>query len=137
MPTKMTFLSTDGKSRLEIESHDDGQGYSAFAVEATVDVGHGRFSAWNGDVQWLNLDRFAAALEQFATDRTSIPELEGTYDSRVGLSARGHTIFLEFAVGDAFCGEKTHDYLFAGSFELDRECLPGVLSTVRSLVTRA
>jgi len=132
---EIRITSKDGGSWLSIQRSDDGEGYSGYLLEASVEIGHGRFSATNIDVQLLDPGAFAKALGRFVTDRDLRPELEGTYESRLRLVGGGGKVFVEFAVGDAFCADRTHEYLFSGSFDLDPSCLPELARAFESLMS--
>lgn len=118
----MKIFSSDTRSWLRIERTKTGE-YVGFEVEARIDVGHGRFHVQNDDVQWLNVADFAAELETFVLNRSVSPRLEGTYDSFLKIRAFSNLVNMEFAIGDTFCGNRTHEYLFEGSFEIDQETL--------------
>ena len=118
----MKIFSANSESWLRIERVTSGD-YAGFEVETRIDIGHGRFAAHNDDLQWLNLPEFAAQLDSFVQDRNSCPRLTGTYDSFLELQANARTVHLVFAIGDAFCGARTHEYLLTGSFEITEETL--------------
>ena len=118
----MKLFSNHNDTWLRIE-RNVAEDHDSFAFEASVNLGHGRFHAQNDDLFWLNLAEFESELEAFARDRTGAPNLEGTYGSYLRLKAASKLVIVGFAIGDAFCGSKTHDYLFEGSFEIDKESL--------------
>ena len=129
----MKIYSIDRKSWISILPKKDEAGYSSFSVEAFVEIGHGRFEARNSDIQWLNLVAFAKDLSQFVENRSIRPKLEGTYDTVVYLSGNASVVHLEFAIGDAYYGNKTHTYLLKGSFELDQEYLLEMVQSFESM----
>lgn len=127
----MKIVSVDSNTWVSVERHEDPGGYASFAVEAQVDIGHGQFRAWNADVQFLNLGNFTAELDRFVLDRRLVPRLEGTYDTFLAFCASGTAVYLDFRVGDAFCGRKTVDFRLAGAFEIDPGCLTAIGEELR------
>ena len=130
----MKILSSENKSYFQIKRTSD-EGYSGFDVEVLVDIGHGQFRAQNQDLQWLNIPEFTAQLDGFINDRRLIPRLEGTYDSFLEFSESVNVVVVAFAVGDAFCGNKTHEFLLRGSFEISQDMLIAVAQEFGSLQT--
>lgn len=97
--------------------------YTAVSVEVQIDIGHGTFNSKNIDIHFLNLGVFASELDHFITDRSILPQLNGTYDSFIEISGSVSHVFIKFCIGDSDCGAKTHQYSLSGSFEIDQEHL--------------
>ncbi len=118
----MKLFSNNRNAWLRID-RNVSEDHESFQVEVSVDLGHGRFHVQNDDLFWLNAGEFEAELKAFILDQTIVPHLEGTYGSFVRLKANSKCVIVEFAIGNAFCASKTHDYLFEGSFEIDQQAL--------------
>ena len=71
------------------------------------------------------------------TNRALSPRLNGTYDSFVGLTGSATSVTLEFAIGDAFRGEKTHRYLLRGSFDIEQDRLLGIVNEFKAITREA
>lgn len=128
----MKIFSSENASHLRIERTGD-EAYSSFEVEVTIDIGHGQFRALNNDLQWLNIADFAAKFDDFILDRELVPRLEGTYDSFLEFSGSANSVIVAFAIGDAFCGNKTHEFLLRGSFQVSEDTLSALARDFRSL----
>jgi hypothetical protein len=107
----MKICSVDNKCFAAIEYSEDGQGYGSFQIEVYFDIGHGKFDAKNGDVQFLNLEKFVSEFDKFILDRKRALRLEGTYDTYFGFMASGSAVLLKYQFGDAICGQKTSCFL--------------------------
>ena len=118
----MKLFSNNNNTWLRIE-RNVAEDHESFDVEASVDLGHGRFHGRNSDLCWLNMAEFESGLEAFARDRTGAPNLEGTYGSFLRFRAAAGLVVVEFAIGDAYCGSETHDFLLEGSFEIEQGSL--------------
>jgi len=129
----MKITSSNRKCWISVERSTGAHPHEAFAVEALVQIGHGRFQARNEDVHWLNGREFVEDLDKFITNRALSPRLNGTYDSFVGLTGSATSVTLEFAIGDAFRGEKTHRYLLRGSFDIEQDRLLGIVNEFKAI----
>lgn len=129
----MRIIGDDKRSWLSIERWEDG-GYSAFAMEAHVEIGHGEFHSKNIDVQLLQIDKFVSEFDCFILDRSLSPRLNGTYDSYICFRGVGAQVVLEFEIGDATTiGSKTVFHRQTGAFIVDQEFLTEILRSFRSL----
>ena len=107
--------------------------YTAVSVEVQIDIGHGTFNAKNIDIHFLNLGVFTSELDHFITDRSILPQLNGTYDSFIEISGSVSHVFIKFCIGDVDCGAKTHQYSLSGSFEIDQEHLASFIKMMKSI----
>ena len=123
----MKISSSDRRCWISIERPAGAHPHAAFAVEASVQIGHGRFHARNSDIHWTNGQEFSKDLDKFMTNRGLRPRLKGTYDSFIGFSGSATSVMLEFAVGDAFVGDRTHQYLLCGSFDVEHDRLLSII----------
>ena len=128
----MKIRSIDKKSWFDVKPLKDGS-YTAISVEVQIDIGHGVFNAKNIDVQFLNLSVFTSELDNFLTDRSMLPRLNGTYDSFIEISGSVSHVFIKFCIGDVDCGAKTHQYNLCGSFEIDQEYLAPFIKVMKSI----
>lgn len=106
-------------------------------MSCAVNIGHGKFSAKNIDLQFLNGDEFVQALDQFLLDRSLTPQLDGTYGTFLILWRPGarDEIMLSFAIGDAFCGGPvTSEYNLTGSFLLPPGNLEALIDEFRTML---
>lgn len=105
---------------------DNAVVYGAFAVEVSVNLGHGAFTARNDNLFFHDLPRFAADLNAFITNRSVVPHLTGTYDSYLRFSGTATSVKVDFSVGGAYL---TADFRFntSGSFEIDQEYLSALV----------
>ena len=135
IPPELRLHSPDCRSWLELSPLSDDQGYyTAVSMEAVVDIGHGRFTAFNGDVQLLGIAAFCDVFDKFILDRTLQPCLEGTYDSFIAFSGSSTSVVLSFCVGDSYCGsEGVEDYRLRGKFAIDQGLLNDLLAYFCSL----
>lgn len=126
----------ENRSWIEIERRSDG-GYRWFELRCAVDIGHGRFTATNADLQFLNGDDFVAQLVRFDDDRSLTPQLDGTYGSFLIFWQPAHTddVMLSFAVGDAYChAPVTTEFSLTGSFRLPRGILAPMTADFRTML---
>lgn len=131
----MRLQSADGKSCIEIVRNAEGV-HSSFTVRSEIEIGHGSFTAENGDVHFLELATFAEALDHFIMERDLSPQLEGTYGTYIKVSkARDmNSVVLAFAIGDAYCGfPVTSVFKLEGSFVIEQEDLNALVDGFRSL----
>ena len=129
----MRIIGKDNRCWLSIEHWGD-DGYSAFEIEAHVEIGHGEFHSKNIDVQLLKLGEFVSEFNRFIMDRSLSPRLEGTYDSHICFREVGVEVVLEFAIGDATTiGNNTIFYRQTGAFIVDQEYLTETFRSFRSL----
>jgi hypothetical protein len=128
----MKIHSIDKKSWFAVKPVKDNS-YTAISVEAQIDIGHGVFNAKNIDMHFLNLAVFTSELDNFLTDRSILPRLNGTYDSFIEISGSVSHVFIKFCIGDADCGAKTHQYNLFGSFEIDQEYLAPFIKVMKSI----
>ena len=129
----MKINSVDNNSWLSIESDKDEFEHKNVSVEASIDIGHGNFHAKNIDIVLLNTQEFIDEIDKFLLDRNKTPKLCGTYDSFLEIHGDNSHIYLNFAIGDAFCGKLTHEYLFRGSFEFDQEQLLSIKQEIQRI----
>ena len=130
--------SADRHSWVEIQPWTDATGmYSAFRMEAVVDYGHGKFTAQNRDVQFMQIAEFSREFDQFILDRSRTPVLCGTYDSHLGFAAVGLQVVVTFCIGDAFCGGLTsiEEPRLRSSFGVDSERLNDLNEYFRNLAS--
>lgn len=125
-PLRLEF--SDGKSWVEIRPHNnESGGYSACAMEAVVDLGHGRFQGLNGDVFFFGFEKFCDEFDRFILDRLLAPRLDGTYDSFLSFSGKGNSIIFKFCVGD----NEMEEYRLRGSFIIEGDRLNDLNSYFR------
>ena len=107
----------------------------ACEFEASVSYGHGKFSALNTDVQFIEITEFSVEFDLFIMQRSLTPRLAGTYDSFISFTAIGTQVAVSFCIGDAFCGRGlgTEEPRLSGRFAIDSECLNKLNSYFRSL----
>ena len=84
-------------------------------------------------MHFLNLAVFTSEMDNFFTDRSILPRLNGTYDSFIEISGSVSHVFIKFCIGDADCGAKTHQYNLYGSFEIDQEYLVPFIKVMKSI----
>lgn len=129
----------DSRSRIEIQRCGDA-GYSWFELHCTVDIGHGRFSGSNVDIQFLNAGQFLVELDRFARDRNLTPQLDGTYSSFLIFwsPAGSDEVMLSFSVGDAYSlGPVTSEFSLTGSLRLPQGVLDAMIADFRVLLGAA
>ena len=125
-PPPLRIISPDRNSWIELRPYqDESNQYHACEFEVHLDYGHGLFRGRNNSVLFLNLSEFQPQFDEFITDRSIRPALNGTYDCLVMFQGRGNKVELRFCLGDAFCGgmsgtEETH---IRGAFAVDGEQL--------------
>lgn len=127
----------ESRSRVEILRCSDAS-YSWFELHCTVDIGHGRFSGSNVDIQFLNVGAFMDAIDRFAHDRSLTAQLDGTYGSFLIFWCPGGSddVMLSFSVGDAYSlGPVTSEYNLTGSFRLPQGVLGAMIADFRVLLT--
>jgi hypothetical protein len=129
--------SSDRRCWINIERAARAHSHAAFAVEVSVQIDHGEFRARNSDIHWVNAREFSKDLDKFMTDRGIHPRLNGTYDSVVGFSGSATSVILEFALGDAFRGDRTHQYLLRGSFDVEQDRLLSIIDEFVALIKEA
>ncbi len=128
----MKIISADNNSYIDIELFkDEDSGYSSFEVEAFVDIGHGEFKAKNTDLHFLDFEDFTNDFDNFIIDRNITCRLNGTYSSYIKIYGEYNTVFIQFCIGDAFCGNKTYDYKFSGEFTIDQGDLLDYLNSFK------
>jgi hypothetical protein len=130
----MKISSLDKTCSVTLEYTGDARGYSGYQIEADVDIRHGRFYAKNIDVQFLNWDEFVSEYNRFILDRSLTPRLVGTYDSYIAFTGNGTAVYLQFCLGDAFCGRKTVGFRQSGEFEVEQQTLLQYLAGFRALM---
>lgn len=129
----------DSRSRIEIQRCGDAA-YSWFELHCTVDIGHGRFSGSNVDIQFLNASAFLAELERFSLDRNLTPQLDGTYSSFLIFwrPSGSDDVMLSFSVGDAYSlGPVTSEFNLTGSLRLPQGVLDAMIADFRVLLAPA
>lgn len=130
----MRFGSINGRSWIEIRpwtDHDND--YSAYELEAHLEIHHGTFTANNGDNHWLDLTAFVDGLAAFADDPGLRPQLNGTSDSYLRVRGAGRCLALDFCIGNADCGRVASEPRLTGSFEISWEVLSALTHFVRQL----
>jgi len=123
-------------SWVEIDRCGDDQ-YSWIEMSCAIDIGHGKFSARNVDLQFLNGQEFLAALDQFVLDHDLTPQLDGTYGTFLIFWRPGarNEVMLSFAIGDAFCsGPVTSEFNLTGSFLLPQDSLLDLVAEFRVML---
>jgi hypothetical protein len=132
----MRIQSVDNRCYLEI--NPTSEGYGLCRVEARIDLGHGVFTAENKSLLLLKLPKFIIQLGSFIVNREPQPKLEGTYDSYLSFVSKADSVFLEFSLGDGFCGYRTYaPFNLTGRFQLDADQLGMVLSDFRTLAEKS
>jgi hypothetical protein len=128
----MKINSIDKKSWFAVKTVKDGT-YTAVSVDVQIDIGHGVFNAKNIDMHLLNLVVFTSDLNNFITDRSILPRLNGTYDSFIEISGSISHVFIKFCIRDEDCGATTHQYSLCGSFEIDQKHLIPLIKLMKSI----
>jgi len=128
----MKIHSIDKKSWFAVKPLQDGS-YTAISVEVQIDIGHGVFNAKNIDMHFQNLAVFTSDLDNFLTDRSILPRLNGSYDSFIEISGSVSHVFIKFSIGDVDCGAKTHQYNLCGSFEIDQKYLAPFIKVIKNI----
>jgi hypothetical protein len=120
----MKIYAKDHPSWIEINRLvDEANQYSSYEISAVIDIIHGKFTAKNIDVHFINAVEFQSVFKQFITNRSLVPRLEGTYDTYLEFVGKSNSVILRFKIGDAFCGTETTDYSLVGGFEVSQESL--------------
>ena len=128
----MRIRSIDERCFVEIRSTSEG--YGICEVEASIDLGHGVFTARNGSLALLELSEFIVQFEAFVLNREVEARLEGTYDTFLAFHSKGNAVFLDFSVGDGFCGYSSYaPFNLSGRFDIDSDHLLSLLSDFREL----
>ena len=124
----MKIYSKDQNSWLTFDHNvDDNHDYSAFSLEAFIDLDHSSFQGKNIDLHFFDIDNFIAKLDAFVLDRSIQPKLEGTYDTYIMFKGNGTHIFISFSIGSAYCGTETYFYSVQGTFEVSQENLGNIV----------
>ena len=122
----LRIISPDRKSWIEMRPLKDyGGGMIVAEFEASVDYGHGRFTALNTDVIFHRLTEFSSEFDKFITQRSLTPRLFGTYYCLLEFTGIGSQASVSFCVGDAYCGgpHGTEEPRLRGQFIIDSERL--------------
>src|SRR5262245_5785305 len=134
----MKILSKDRRCWISVERPAGAHQHAPFTLEVSVQIGHGHFHARNGDVHWTNAQEFSKDLDKFMTNRGPRPRLiSAACDSFVGFSGSPTSVILEFAVSDAFCGDRTHRYVLRGSFDVEQDRLLSIIDEFIALMKEA
>lgn len=137
LPEPLRIVSSDRRSWVKLKRWRDATGdYEAFEMAASVDYGHGKFTALNADVQFFGLPEFIQGLDAFVMQRGLRPRLEGTYDCFLTFEGKGTQVVVSFCVGDAFCGgeAEVEEPRLRGRFVIDGERLNGIIEALRGMV---
>lgn len=129
----MKIASHDRFCWIDIHAASDWHPHVAYVVEATVDLGHGRFQGINRGLHWLNDREFVAELDRFISDRGAVPVLTGTDDNLLRLRGSATRVTVEFVIGDVYGGEHTHRYAINGSFDINQDELLKMLEDFKVL----
>jgi hypothetical protein len=116
----MKIHSIDKKSWFAVKPIQDGS-YTAISVEVQIDI------------RFQNLAVFTSDLDNFLTDRSILPRLNGSYDSFIEISGSVSHVFIKFSIGDVDCGAKTHQYNLCGSFEIDQKYLASFIKVMKNI----
>ena len=134
----MKISSNDRRCWISVERPARAHPHTPFALEASVQIGHGHFHARNSDIHWTNGREFSTDLDRFMTNRGLRPRLiSAACDSFVEFSGSARSVILEFAVCDAFCGDRTHRYLLRGSFDVEQDQLLNIIDEFVALTKNA
>ena len=129
----MRIQSFDKRCYVEINYTHEGEGHPVFNVEARTDLGHGVFTA-KSRLPLLKLPEFISDLESFVLNREIRPKLEGAYESYFSFVSDADSVFLEFSVGDGFCGYTTYaNFNLLGRFEINSDHLKTIVSEFKAL----
>lgn len=134
----MRIKSIDGNAWLEISRNGD-EFHSPFLVECWVNLRHGKFTAKNTEVHFLNLEEFVKALDAFILNRRLTPQLNGTYDTTVRFfqPADKQIIMMAFVIGDAFTGRSvTTRFHTGGEFEVNAEFINDAARSIKKFMER-
>jgi hypothetical protein len=130
----MRIESTDGKSWIEVRPWTDRDNdYSAFELEAHLEISHGTFAATNRDIHLFHLIAFADQLAAFGRDQSQQPQLDGTYDTYIRVRNAQSCMALDFCLGDAYCGGAHSEPRLTGTFEISCQVLGEMTHFFRQL----
>ena len=135
----MKISSNDRRCWISVERPAGAHPHTPFALEVSMQFGHEYFHARNGDIHWTNGQDFSKDLDRFMTNRDLRPRLNcAANGSFVGFSGSATSVILEFAVGDAFLGDRTmHQYLLRGSFDVEQDRLLSIIDEFIALTKEA
>lgn len=129
----MKIQSIDGVCSIQIGRGPESD-CGVFVVEVKVDLGHGEFIGSNRSFCFVQLSQFINDFERFIIDGHSESRLEGTYDSFFAFHREGTAVFLEFSVGDGFCGYSSYcPFAVSGRFEVGGDQLAQTVSDFKEL----
>ena len=130
----MRIQSFDKRCYIEINPAPEGEGCPVFIVEARIDLGHGVFTAESKYLPLPKLSEFIIHLESFVLNREMRPKWEGAYESYFSFVSEADSVFLEFSVGDGFCGYTTYaNFNLSGRFEINTDQLKTIVSELKAL----
>lgn len=134
----MRIKSIDENAWLEISRNGD-EFHSPFLIECSVNLRHGKFSAKNGEVHFLNLEEFVKNLDAFILNRKLTAQLNGTYDVAVKFfqPQDKQIAMVGFVIGDAFTGRSlTTRFKTEGEFEINTELLNDLVRNFKKFLER-
>lgn len=96
------------------------QDFLSFDVRCEVELNHGHFHAQNSDIVLLNIENWIKDVKLNLQQREGQAILNGTYNSKFSFSIQEEEVYVEFLLGDAFCGKfPMGEFYLKGRFDLE------------------
>ncbi len=132
----MKITSSDNSCAITIQTPDEGGGYSGLIITTKTVIEHGCFEGRNKDIHLLNLEIFIREFDNFISNRSLTPRLNGTYDTYLAFSTYKNSVVCEYRLGDASASHKTTRVYLSGEFTIEQECLLELLRGFKALLAQ-